>query len=289
MTEHARLFEQHRRLLFSVAYRMLGTLTDAEDAVQEAWLRWERVSLDNVATPQAYLVTVVTRLCIDQLRSARMKREVYVGPWLPEPIVDTALGADEHAALADSLSMALLLMLERLNPVERAAFLLRDVFDYSYPELAAILEKSEDNCRQLVKRAKDRVKAGETKYVPSLEEQDRLVAAFLGAIEQGDVDALAAHLQEDATLYADGGGKVRSAMRPVHGALNIAKFLIGVTNKFRTSSHRNVLARVNGVLGVVVYDGDTADGVITADVEGGKVREIYIVRNPEKLVHVPEL
>jgi len=225
-------FNAHRSLLFSIAYCMLGSRADAEDAVQETFLRWQNESGEHVQSPRSYLATIVTRLCIDSLRSARAQREVYVGPWLPEPIVTPDNSRpDSDVELAESLTMAFMVLLESLAPLERAAFLLREVFDYDYVEIAGILGKSEASCRQMIHRAKERVAKRHRRFEPSREETDRIAASFLQAARTGDVQTLMSLFAEDAVMMSDGGGKVRAALNPVRGPDSIARFIVGVVRK----------------------------------------------------------
>src|SRR2546427_1932457 len=206
------VFAEVRPILFSIAYRMLGSVMDAEDVVQEAYLRWQEASDDDVRSPRAYLATMVTRLCINQLRSARVQREAYVGPWLPEPLVtEHTPDPSGSVELAESLSMAFLVLLERLSAIERAVFLLHEVFDFEYPEIARIVDKSEANCRQIFARAKKRVESSHARFPASVEEAGRLLERFTRATAAGDMDGLLAVLAEDITLWPDGGGKAPGA------------------------------------------------------------------------------
>jgi RNA polymerase sigma-70 factor, ECF subfamily len=281
-------FDRHRPLLFSIAYRMLGSVADAEDVVQEAYLRWQRAS--EVRSPKAYLSTVVTRLCLDHLRSARMRRERYVGPWLPEPLpTGEGTGVGDAAALDDSLSMAFLVLLESLSPVERAVFLLREVFGYDYAEVASLVGKSEANCRQIARRARASVAARRPRFESSPEQEERLMARFLGACAEGDMDGLLSLLSEDAILYSDGGGKTRAALNPIFGAEKIARYFSGILHKAPPGFVVRRM-RINGRPGLVGYFEDgRPHSVTTIDVVGGNVRAIRLVVNPEKLGGVPPL
>lgn len=287
--QQADVFTEHRSLLFSIAYRMLGSVMDAEDMVQETYLRWQRASPHDVRSPKSYLSTVVTRLCIDQLRSAKTQREQYIGPWLPEPLItEETADTDDKVALADSLSMAFLVLLERLAPIERAVFLLREVFDYGYPEIARIVDKSEANCRQMARRARQHVAAGGRRYQATPEELEQIAQRFLQAAGGGDMQGLLDLLAEDATLWSDGGGRVAAALNPIEGADKVARFFVGIVKKAPpTFSVRP--AHVNGGPGFLLYDGAQPYGVITADVADGKVCGIHIVVNPDKLRRVPPL
>jgi len=289
-TASTKVFNQHRGLVFSIAYRMLGSVMDAEDAVQETYLRWQQAAGDDVRMPKSYLSTIVTRLCIDQLRSARRQREEYIGPWLPEPLfAEETPDMDQHLALSDSLSMAFLVMLEALNPTERAVFLLRDAFEYPYGEIAAIVDKSEANCRQMVRRARQHVAERRHRYHPSNDEVQQLTTRFLRAAQQGDMDGLLEMLEEDVTLWSDGGGKVNAALNPIYGADKVARFFIGIMKKFPRSTVIKA-ARVNGEPGLVMYIGAQAYCVAVIETNGAsKASGIRIVANPEKLRHVPAL
>ncbi len=288
-TEHesTEAFNEHRPLLFGIAYRMLGSVADAEDIVQEAYLRWRRADVATVESPRAYLSSIVTRLSIDYLRSARVKREVYVGQWLPEPLVSPKAEATRSLELAESLSTAFLVLLESLSPPERAAFLLRDVFDYEYRDIAACLDKSEANCRQMVKRARERVAGGKPRFEAAPEQYERLALRFMRAVNDGDVATLVESLTEDAALYTDHGGKAAAARRTITSADKVARFLVGVTERFSPDDARSVIQTINGRPGVVVYSRGRAVTAISFDVTDGRIANIYVVRNPDKLGRVP--
>ena len=277
-----------RRHGFGVAYRMLASVSDAEDVVQEAMLRLTRVR-EPVDEPAAWITTVVTRRAIDVLRHARVQRETYIGPWLPEPLIERAEGdPSERVELADSLSSAFLVVLERLTPLERAAFLLREVFAYEYNEIAAIIDRREDNCRQLVTRARKHVRSSRPRFETEAAQRRRLLDLFLAAAEDGDVAGLERVLAEDAVLYADGGGNVAASRHPLIGANRIARAVSGVD---RTLRRRYGLLQqpvtVNGQPGVVrrTRDGSLVD-VLSVDVVEGRIHAVRIVRNPEKLRHL---
>lgn len=284
------VFDSHRPLLFSIAYRMLGSVMDAEDVVQEAFVRWRRASETEVRSPKAYLSAVVTRLCIDQLRSARARREEYVGPWLPEPLA-AAPGDEtgpEAALLDESLSMAFLVLLESLTPTERAVFLLREVFDYDYPEISRLVGKSEANCRQISRRARQAVAARRPRFERSPEQEERLTQRFVEACTSGDLEGLLSLLSEDVTLWSDGGGRVRAALNPIHGADRVARFLVGILRDV-PAGFAVRLARVNGGPGVLAYEGERPTGVVSLDVSEDRIQAVRIVVNPEKLAGVPPL
>jgi len=290
VVSRAEVFDRNRPLMFSIAYRMMGSVMEAEDAVQEAYLRWQRASEDEVCSPSAYLSTVVTRLCIDRLRSARVRREQYVGPWLPEPMLgEQAQEIGGEVGLEDTLSMAFLVLLESLTPVERAVFLLREVFDYEYAEIASLVGKSEANCRQISRRARQSVAARRPRFESSPQQEERLMEGFLQASLVGDMQALLQLLSEDVTLYSDGGGKTRAALRPIYGADNVARFLTGILKNIPPGFTVRQ-SRVNGRPGLVGYFGDgSPQSVVSIEVAEGSIMAIRLVVNPEKLGNVPRL
>jgi RNA polymerase sigma-70 factor (ECF subfamily) len=276
--------EELRPYLFAIAYRMLGSVAEAEDVVQEAFVRYLEADAD-AESPKAYLATVTTRLAIDQLRSARARREVYPGEWLPEPLVDDE--AVRHAETADSLSLAFLHLLEKLSPIERAVFLLREVFDYSYDEVSRIVRKSPDNCRQILARAHRHVEEGKRRFDVSLEEREEVAKRFLAAWEEGDTDALVELLAADATMYGDGGGKAPAIPAPLVGAERVANAIVGWGRQARERgiSHRE--AFVNGDPGLVFYDsGGRALWVAGLEIADGVVVAVRSILNPDKLEHV---
>ncbi|HET7552062.1 MAG TPA: RNA polymerase sigma-70 factor [Gemmatimonadaceae bacterium] len=289
MDARTAIFTSTRPLLFSIAYRMLGSVADAEDLVQDTWLRWQEVPEADVREPRAYLATIVTRLAINQLRSARSQRESYVGPWLPEPLVtENASDPSEPVELAESLSMAFLVMLERLSPIERAVLLLRDVFDFDYPEIAQIVDKSEANCRQLLARAKKHMGA-EPRFEIDRAQADRLMQQFTEAASAGDMEGLLAVLAEDITLWADGGGKVKgAALRPIHGADAVARFSAGVIQHFVPADRVLRPTRVNGEPGFIVYASGSPLAAMILHIRDGRIQTIYAIANPEKLQRVGE-
>jgi RNA polymerase sigma-70 factor (ECF subfamily) len=280
--------EALRRHGFGVAYRMLGSVTDAEDVVQEAMLRYARVA-DPLDEPAAWITTVATRLSIDHLRLARVQRETYVGPWLPEPLVeDAAPGPAARLELADSLSQAFLVVLERLTPVERAAFLLRDVFDYDYAAIGEIVGRSEPSCRQLVARARKRLDSDQPRFDADATLRQTLLERFLAAAEEGDLEALERLLAADAVLYSDGGGKAPASRRPIHGAARIARLMAGTTRlRQRRGDFELRFVTVNGQPGRLLRGpGDEIWDVLTIDVVDGRIQTVRIMRNPEKLAHL---
>ncbi len=277
--------EELRPYLFAIAYRMLGSVAEAEDVVQEAFLRYHEAGVEP-ESPKAYLATVTTRLAIDQLRSARARREVYPGEWLPEPLVDDE--AVRHAETADSLSLTFLHLLEKLSPVERAVFLLREVFDYPYEEVARIVGKSPDNCRQILARAHRHVQEGRRRFDVSREERDEVARRFIAAWEEGDTGRLVALLAADATVYGDGGGKAPAIPAPLVGAERVAKALIGWGRQARKHGVVHRPALVNGEPGLVFYGPEgRALWVAALEIADGVVVAVRSVLNPDKLVHVP--
>ena len=290
MDTRTAVFTSTRPLLFSIAYRMLGSVADAEDLVQDTYLRWQEAPEADVREPRAYLATIVTRLAINQLHSARSQRETYVGPWLPEPLVtENASGPSEHVELAESLSMAFMVMLERLSPIERAVLLLRDVFDFDYAEIAHIVDKSEANCRQLLARAKKHMGAGEPRFDVDRTQADRLTQRFTEAATAGDMDGLLAVLAEDITLWADGGGKAKgAALRPVYGADSVARFVIGVVQRFVAAEGAMSQTRINGEPGFIVYVSGVPLAAVILQIRDDRIRTIYAIANPDKLQAVPD-
>jgi len=282
-----------RARLFGVAYRMLGSATEAEDVIQEAYVRWSERGQGDVAAPSAYLTTIVTRLCIDHLRSARARRETYKGPWLPEPVEADAPGPGESAELADSLSLAFLVLLEELQPVERAAFLLHDVFDYPYDEIAGIVDRSEAACRQLVSRARRRVDAPRHRFDADRAHGRELTRKFVVACATGDLDGLLGLLSDDVIVWTDGGGKVRAALRPVTGPHRAARFLLSVTKRIPVGVSSREVA-LNGQPGVVFEVDGRVTIAVTLDIAADRVVGVRVVTNPDKLValqpeHRPQL
>jgi len=273
-------FETYRPLLFSIAYRMLGSSSEAEDVVQDTWLRARQDGGADVRSPRAYLTTIVTRLCIDHLRSAERTRMEYPGPWLPEPLAEPN---QESAELASSLTTAFLLLLEQLAPIERAVFLLREVFELDFADIAKSVGKSEANTRQILSRARARLHDSRPRFTVSRRESEEIVRRFRDACVTGDVDGLIGVLDADATLVADGGGKAASATRPVLGADRIAKFMLGYGRKVHWSAADFRLVTVNGTPGLLLRHPLTGAGAYSFDIAGGRIRAIYVVRNPDKL------
>lgn len=287
MTDALETFTAQRAALFGIAYRMLGSVAEAEDMVQETYLRWRKQDPAAVGNAKAWLITATTRLCVDQLRSARQRREEYVGVWLPEPLVgETAPAPSEHAALADSLSLAFMLMLETLGPVERAVFLLREAFDLDYATIAGIVDRSEAACRQMVSRAKTQLARQPAPQTRPPAEAERLMREFMAATQTGKLPDLLALLSDDAVLYTDGGGRVLAAGRPIVSADRIARFFVGVRRRAETGEVRVEFATVNGAPGALRYVDGRLERVVAIEATGGRIARVYIVRNPEKLGRV---
>ena len=296
--DSARVFDEHRALLISVAYRMLGSVTDAEDTVQEAWLRWSGVNPSDVRDPRAFLVRVTTRLAIDRLRRAKTRRESYVGPWLPEPIL-TGRDVAEDVALAESVSMAMLVVLETLSPLERAVFVLREAFGMSYAEIANVLGRKVEAVRQLGHRARNHVQERRSRFDADQSEQRRVTERFLETTSTGDLEGLMAVLAPEVTLVADGGGRALAPRRPVRGAEKVARFLLAVATEERmarflrsvgsepvAANLRVHVSQVNGGPGILVVSGAKPISALVLDVSEGVVRTIHLVANPEKLAGV---
>jgi len=295
------LFESLRPQAFRIAYRILGTVSEAEDVVQDAWLRWHRAQGTEIRTPKAWITTVVTRLAIDQLRAAKTRREVYPGPWLPTPLIEfddipdeQTPSPEEKVALADDVSLALLMVLEHLTPEERAAFILREAFDTDYPEIARILGKSETACRQLVSRAGKRIKSGQPRFAGGRRKHMALHTAFLEALQTGDVNVLGKICADDAVLLSDGGGKASAALNPIYGRDRITRFFGGIFKKWRKDlpdvagmSMDFYPVRINGLPGIVSFIGETAYTTIAFEAgRNSPVKALYIMRNPDKLTHI---
>jgi len=284
------LFEEHRPFLTGVAYRMLGRVADAEDVVQEAWLRWSSAGREDVREPRAFLVRITTRLAIDRLRHLRSRREAYVGPWLPEPVV-TAFGqavpdSAERAVLADSVSVAVLVVLETLSPLERAVFVLREAFGFPYAEIADALERSEAAVRQLAGRAKRHVEERKPRYDVDPEVRRDLTERFLAAASGGDLEQLLALLAPDVRLVSDSGGKAKAPRRIMESADKVGRFLIAVGQDWPTGTGVRVL-ELNGGPALVFSADGVVDTVFQADVSDGAIRCVYVIRNPDKLAGVP--
>jgi RNA polymerase sigma-70 factor (ECF subfamily) len=270
-------FEEHRPTMQAMAYRMLGSAAEAEDVVQEAWLRWQAASHEAVRSVKAYLSTVVTRLCLDRLKSARANRELYVGPWLPEPIrTDTQVDPE-------TISLAFLVLLESLSPVERAVYLLHEVFGYSHAEVAGMVEKEEAACRQILHRAREHIAARRPRFAPSKAQHERLLTCFFSACFSGDLDGLKRMLAEDVTVWADSGGKVKAAARrPIHGADSVARLYLGLVKK----NHGEIvpeITEVNGWPALVLRTNGVVFNVFAIETDGERIHAIHSILNPDKL------
>ena len=281
-------FETHRSYLTGLAYRMLGSFADAQDIVQEAYLRWHDRAKEDVRQPRAFLSKVVTRLSLDSLKSARRQRETYVGPWLPEPVVReagfiTEIPNDDPA----EISIAVMLALEKLSPLERASFILHDIFDVGFDEIAAIINRNEAACRQLATRARIHIRAEKPRFRPDEQMTDKFVQAFLLASRQGDETALRSILAEDALLLTDGGGKKPSAINPLHGADRTTRFFVGFARKngFKLPEWHCCID-INGMPGFLSVEVGGTFQSTALDIEDGRIRRIYVTRNPEKLKHL---
>jgi RNA polymerase sigma-70 factor, ECF subfamily len=287
-------FETYRSYLFAIAYRMLGSAMDAEDIVQETYLRYQATPPETISSLKAFLTTVITRLCMDQLHLARRNREQYLGPWLPEPIITTEspelAKVEERVDMYESISLAFLVLLEQLQPTERAVFLLREVFEYDYAEIAAFLGNSEVACRQSFSRAKKHLGDHRPRFPASPEIQRQLLTGFMQAVQAGEMTALINVLAEDVTFWGDGGGKVvGAATHPIAGRMAVAQFLLKTWSLFRSSlpeDARVELAEVNGQPALVTRAGDRAFAVLTIEADAQRIRTIRIIANPEKLAHV---
>jgi len=283
-------FETYRTYLFSIAYRMLGSAMDAEDMVQETYLRYQSTPTEPIRSLKSYLSTILIRLCMDQLQLARRKREQYVGPWLPEPIrtAETPEAADpeKRVEMEESISLAFLVLLEQLQPFERAVFLLREVFEYEFAEIATMLDKSEAACRRSFSRAKLHLASHRPRFHASPETHRQLLTAYFQAVQNGEMTALRDQLAEEVTLWADGGGKVKqAALRPIRGREAVARFSLG-TKRFWPENSRVELEEVNGQAALIIRTGGQVFSVLTIDVEQGQIQAIRIIANPDKLARV---
>lgn len=291
MSHHTQ-FEAHRTLLFSIAYRMLGTAMEAEDIIQDAYLSYSKSDFESIQSHKYYLTTIVTRLCINRMNSAQAQREMYTNNWLPEPIAThdnpLLLNPSERLSKYDSISMAFLIILEKLSPPERAVFLLREVFDYDYAEIARIVEKSEESCRQLFSRAKKHIRSNRPRFDSDPQKHEAILTRFLQVVEGGDLNNLVSMLAEDAVLIIDGGTRRGRATRPVHSASKVAQFILGIN---RLSADLNLayeMKVINGQLGFVSRLRDTNDAyfVITFAFAQGKIKQIHVVGDDKKLKRV---
>lgn len=279
-------FEAYRGLLFSIAYRMLGSAMEAEDLVQETFLRYQATPLESIRSPKAFLTTVITRLSLNQLESARVKRETYIGPWLPEPILtggEASLETTDQAILHESISVAFLVLLEALTPLERAVFLLHEVFDFEYGEIAEIVDKEEAACRQIYSRAKKHITEHRPRFKTNPEKHREVLGRFMQAANAGELDGLMQLLKDDVTMWADGGGKAKgAAIRPLHGREAVARFLLAST-RLPTESYRAEVGEVNSEPSIILRSGDKAFLVAFITIDQDKIEEIRVIGNPDKL------
>src|SRR6266404_4834000 len=283
-------FETYRTYLFAIAYRMLGSAMDAEDMVQETYLRYQTTPPQTIHSLKAYLTTILVHLCMEQLQLARRKRELYVGPWLPEPILTAttseAADPEKRVETEESISLAFLVLLEQLQPFERAVFLLREVFEYDFAEIATMLDKSEAACRRSFSRAKLHLRAHRPRFPASPQIHRQLLSGYFQAVQTGEMTPLMNLLSEDVTLWADGGGKVKqAALRPIRGREAVARFSLG-TKRFWPENSRVELAEVNGQAALIIRANGQVFSVLTIDVEQGRIQAIRVIANPEKLARV---
>ena len=285
-TIDAEQFENYRPLMFSIAYRMLGSITEAEDIVQEAYLRYQAASPERIVSHKAFLSTVVTRLCLNQLERAKVQREAYIGPWLPEPAlteIDQRFLPAQQAELHESLSMAFLVLLEQLTPTERAIFLLREVFDYDYQEIATIVGKAEAACRQQLSRAKKHIASQRPRFKPTPEAHRQILTHFIQAVGRGELTGLLELLADDVELWADGGGKARGAItRSLRGRDDVSRFLMA-SPRFSTAGSQVDVIQVNGEPALMVHAGGQALVVLSLGIDAGQVHAIWVIGNPDKL------
>lgn len=282
------VFQEQRSTLFGIAYRMLGSVAEAEDMIQDTYLRWQRQNPADIQSPRAWLTSTITRLCIDQLRSARHKREEYVGVWLPEPLIQsTSDQADTMSALSDSLSTAFLILLETLGPDERAIYLLHEVFEYDYDEISSIVDKSAAACRQTVHRARERISLRKNRFPSDPKQHEMIVREFLQVCKEGNMERLLGLLGDNVTLFSDGGGKASASPHPVHGSAKVARFMAGVS-KLSTAGGELRFTIINGQLGFLRYWQGVLVQSTIVEVEDGLIQNIYVMRNPDKLRHLEQ-
>ncbi len=287
-------FELHREKLFGVAYRMLGSASEAEDVVQDAWLRYDAVAKDSIRSPEAFLTTIVTRLCLDRLKSARATREEYVGPWLPEPLLtDGRAGPEQSAALAESVSLAFMVLLETLTPEERATFLLREIFEYDYESIAEILKTTPANCRQLFHRAKVHLQDRKPRFRDDARRKRELVGRFLAALRDGDAAGFTSVLTADVALWSDGGGKVLAARRPIFGRDHVIQLMVGIRRTassmgYDLSQWAMQIVDVNGEPALALRMAGRVDSIYTFEFVADGITALRIVRNPDKLRYIAQ-
>ena len=284
-------FESYRPLVFSIAYRMLGSAMEAEDMVQEAYLRFQATPSDTIASPKAFLSTITTRLCLDYLKSAKTRRETYLGPWLPEPIMmdkhGDLLTPEQKVSHSESISMAFLVLMESLTPVERAVFLLREVFDYGYDEIGEIVDKSETACRKIFSRAKQYITQNRPRFQPTPEQHTKLLTEFFNTVALGDMDGLMNLLAEDVVFWSDGGGKATAAIHPIHAPVQVAKFLLGI-RRLAPDDAQVAVENINGQPAVILMDGaGTPLNVITIEMNADqRIQTIRVLGNPDKMSYL---
>lgn len=285
MDAHTELFQKNHSRLLGLAYRMLGSRADAEDVLHDAWLRWHAQDKGEVDDAEAWLVTVTTRLALDRLRRAKVERQHYPGPWLPEPLEPTEEAPSEQLERAETLSLSFLLLLERLSPEERAAFLLKEVFDYSHSETAAILGITEEACRQRVHRAKTRLREGRPRFHLDRAAQQRMLQRFIQAMERPDLDSLRALFAEDAVHISDGGGVVTAVLHPLHGADRLARLYRQIAiNSYGAARYQ--LSTLNGAPALLIWAGEQLSSVMWVEAEGERITAIHAIRHPEKLSRI---
>lgn len=284
------IFESYRGLLIGLAYRMLGSVSEAEDIVQDTYLRWHQIQHEDIRSPRAWLVTACSRLAIDELRSARVRREQYTGPWLPEPWIDNRDTPAKQVETDDSVSMALLVVLEKVTPTERAAFLLHDIFDFKFDQIANILNKSAPTCRKLASRARERVRLSASTAIISAKEHARFADAFIRAARQGDHADLIALLHPDVVFHSDGGGKAQAALKIVEGIPYVSKFFMGIyaQNHGRTSRMSITHTYFNGAPGLLIHEDNQLVTAFSFDIQDNAIRAIFAIRNPDKLRRLAE-
>jgi RNA polymerase sigma-70 factor (ECF subfamily) len=279
-------FEEHRPTLFGIAYRMLSSVADAEDIVQDAWLKWSAVDVDRIAQPRAYLARTVTNLSLNKLQSAASQRESYVGPWLPEPLV-TAPDASGEVEQAETVSLAMLVVLETLSPLERAVFLLKEVFGFSYGEIGDMLDRSEAAVRQVGSRARSHVQARRPRYDAPAETRRKATEEFLAACLGGDINRMMELLAPEVTVWSDGGGKIRAALRPIHGPDKVVRWTVGILSRYVPEELALHPVDVNGKFGILFTSAGVPDDVLSVDLdENGLIVAVRLIRNPDKLRHV---
>jgi RNA polymerase sigma factor (sigma-70 family) len=286
MDPQTALFQQHRQRLFGLAYRMLGTPSDAEDVLHDAWLRWHAHNVDALDDPEAWLVTVTTRLALDRLRRAKTERARYTGPWLPEPLVPDAEHPEAEIERSETLTLSFLLLLERLSPEERAAFLLHEMFEYSHAEAAAILGIGEDACRQRVHRAKARLREGRPRFSVDAKAQQRMLERFVAAMARPSLESLRALFAEDAIAISDGGGVVRAILRPLHGADRLARLYMQIARNLRPYEHRYEMVTLNNAPALLMWVGGTLSSVVWVECDGDRITAMHGLRHPDKLARL---